>query len=88
MKKLTQKQFLILMLVVVAAYVVGFAIKKLSSTATSKEGGVCAQYSTKDGYTGCNSIKTGTGNKCKFKIDNKIDETTQKMEFQYTCLEK
>ena len=88
MKKLTQKQFLIGMVVVIMAYIVGMAIKNLNNPSVLKSGGECAQYSTKDGYTGCNSIKTATGNKCKFKIDNKINETTQKMEFQYTCLEK
>ncbi len=61
---------------------------KGSGAVLDSNGSECSQYSRKDGYTGCNSIKIGKNNKCKFKIDNKINETTQKMEFQYTCLEK
>jgi hypothetical protein len=88
MKKLTQKQFLIITIVVIMAYTVGMAIKNLNIPSVQKGTGECAQYSTKNGYTGCNSIKTATGNKCKFKISNKINQATQKMEFQYACLNK
>lgn len=84
---LTQKQFLIIMVIVIVAYLFGFGLKKFTKPASNAEG-ICGQYSTKDGYTACNSIKIGESNKCKFKIDNKINVTTQKMEFQYTCLEK
>lgn len=51
-------------------------------------GGNCTDFSNKDGYTGCMNITKGKDKKCKFKVNNKINEATQKMEFEYLCLEK
>jgi len=34
------------------------------------------------------SLVNGKEKKCKFKIENKVNEVTQKMEFTYTCLQK
>ena len=88
MKKLTEKQYLIIVIFAIMAYLVGFFVTKINKPSATRSGGECAQYSTKEGYTGCNSIKVGGKNKCKFKIENKINQATQKMEFQYYCLEK
>ena len=46
------------------------------------------KIANKDRYTGCMNIVNGKEKKCKFKVDNKINESTQQMEFTYTCSPK
>ena len=60
----------------------------LKGNKTTLGKGNCTDFSTKDGYTGCMSLKNGKENRCKFKVNNRISESTQKMEFDYQCLEK
>lgn len=81
-------------LVVVAVVIVGIAVafftftKKSNNTDSSVGSSECSQYSNKDGYTSCMSLVNGKEKKCKFKVDNKVNETTQQMEFTYSCLPK
>ncbi len=72
---------------VVIVLVLSLAFLRVSKTASSR-GEDCSKYSSKDGYTGCMSIVQGKEKVCKFKVDNTINETTQKMEFTYTCMKK
>ncbi len=86
MKKASSPKSLIYL---VAAVVVIVGIFIAYSTFTKKGGkGECSQYSNKDGYTGCMSLMNGKDKKCKFKIDNKVNPETQKMEFTYSCVQK
>lgn len=82
--------YLVVGVIVIVSVVVAFSTfaktsKNTGSIATSSE---CSQFSNKDGYKGCMSLVNGKEKKCKFKIDNKVNEVTQKMEFTYTCLQK
>jgi hypothetical protein len=63
-------------------------VKKSDNPSSNSNLGECSQFSNKDGYTGCMSIISGKEKKCKFKVDNKINEATQQMEFTYTCSPK
>ena len=87
------KRFLVY-LVVVAIVIVGIVIafssfsKKANNIDSNVELSECSKFSNKDGYTGCMSLMNGKEKKCKFKVDNKINEATQQMEFTYTCLQK
>lgn len=72
----------IVIIILIVAVIIFFTKNSKSLTAN------CSQFSNKDGYTGCNSLKISKTNKCQFKIDNKINESTQQMEFTYTCREK
>lgn len=80
--------YLIVLAIVIIGLVVAFF--SFSKKAIDVGGGLgdCSQYSNKDGYTGCMSLVNGKEKKCKFKVDNKINDATQQMEFTYTCLEK
>ena len=51
-------------------------------------GGNCTDFSNKDGYTGCMNVTKGKDKRCKFKVNNKINQSTQQMEFEYLCQEK
>ncbi|PIY94354.1 MAG: hypothetical protein COY68_03225 [Candidatus Levybacteria bacterium CG_4_10_14_0_8_um_filter_35_23] len=82
--------YLIVGAVVLVGIIVAFSTfaktsKGTGSITTSSE---CSQFSNKDGYKGCMSLVNGKEKKCKFKIENKVNEVTQKMEFTYTCLQK
>lgn len=74
-------------LVVAAIVIVGVIVVFLKNTKSAGIGD-CSKFSNKDGYAGCMSIVNGKEKKCKFKVDNKVNEATQQMEFTYTCLEK
>jgi hypothetical protein len=82
--------YLIVGAIVVIGIIVAFTTftKKSNNLTLSGGQGECAQYSNKDGYTGCMSIVNGKEKKCKFKIENKVNEATQEMEFTYLCLPK
>lgn len=83
------KKYLIIIAVIVAGLGIIFGLKNSSSPAQSSNNtNTCAKYSNKDGYTGCQSVVKGKEKLCKFKIDNKINESTQQMEFTYTCSPK
>ena len=76
-------------IVIIGAVLVFFASSKKTNNIGSGIGSSeCSQFSNKDGYTGCMSLINGKEKKCKFRIDNKVNEVTQKMEFTYTCLQK
>lgn len=81
---------LIFVVVVIIGAVVAFLAfsKKSNNTGSSVGSSECSQFSNKDGYTGCMSIVNGAEKKCKFKIDNKVNLETQKMEFTYSCVQK
>ena len=68
---------------IIMALVASFFLKNNKSVV-----GDCSKFSNKDGYTGCMSLTKGKDKKCKFKVDNKINQATQQMEFEYLCLEK
>lgn len=78
--------FILVAVVAVIAIIVGSG--KFSGKSNSTGTNQCSKYSNKDGYTGCQSIVKGKEKLCKFKIDNKINESTQQMEFTYTCSPK
>jgi len=82
--------YLIVVAVVIIGIVVAFSVfsKKSTNTDSSVGSSACSQFSNKDGYTGCMSLINGKEKKCKFKVDNKINEATQQMEFTYTCSPK
>lgn len=82
--------YLIMVSIVIVGIVVAFSAfsKKSNNTNSNVESSECSQFSNKDGYTGCMSLVNGKEKKCKFKIDNKVNEATQQMEFTYTCLQK
>jgi len=61
---------------------------KSPSINSSVSSGECSQFSNKSGYTGCMSLTIGKEKKCKFKVNNKINQSTQKMEFEYLCVQK
>lgn len=85
------KPVIIFLVIIAAAFLLSIlsGLKGKSSTSPSPlVGSACSQFSNKDGYTGCMSLTNGKNKRCKFKVDNKINEATQKMEFQYTCIEK
>jgi len=77
-----------LAVVIIGAIVFYFTYSKKTNTSLNIGSSECGQFSNKDGYTGCMSIVSGKEKKCKFKIDNKVNETTQQMEFTYTCSPK
>lgn len=82
--------YLVVAAIVIVGIVVTFSAfaKKSKNTNSSVGSSECSQYSNKDGYTGCMNLVNSKEKKCKFKIGNKINEATQKMEFTYTCLQK
>lgn len=75
--------YLIITVVVIIGVIVAFSTFGKKSNNSN-----CSQYSNKDGYTGCMSLVNGKEKKCKFKVDNKVNEATQQMEFTYTCSPK
>lgn len=77
----------LLYLIIAVAVIIG-AIVAFSTLGEKPNNSSCSQYSNKDGYTGCMSLVNGKEKKCKFKVDNKVNETTQQMEFTYTCSPK
>ncbi len=81
-----KNKYLLVSLIAIAIVLLSFVFlfKKNGSSMV----GDCSKYSNKDGYTGCMSIEKGGKKKCKFKVDNKINQETQQMEFAYSCLEK
>jgi len=79
--------YLIVAVLIIIGIIVAFS-KKSNNTSSSIGLSECSQFSKKDGYTGCMSLVNGKEKKCKFKISNKINEATQKMEFEYLCIQK
>ncbi|EKD80127.1 MAG: hypothetical protein ACD_40C00197G0015 [uncultured bacterium] len=73
-------------LVVAVLAIIGVYLA-VNSNSTSGQG-ECSKYSNEDGYTGCMSVVSGKEKKCTFKVDNKVNPETQKMEFTYTCSPK
>jgi hypothetical protein len=82
--------YILVAVVAVIAIIVGSGKFTGKSSPSTGLGGSnqCSQYSNKDGYTGCQSIVKGKEKLCKFKVDNKINESTQQMEYIYTCSPK
>lgn len=82
--------YLIVVVVVIVGIVVAFSAfsKKFNNTGSNAGSGECSQYSNKDGYAGCMSLVNGKEKRCKFKVNNKVNEATQKMEFEYLCIQK
>jgi len=82
--------YLLVAVVVIVGLILGFGkfSSKLSPSTNTIGTNDCSKYSNKDGYTGCQSVVKGKEKLCKFKIDNKVNETTQQMEFTYTCSPK
>ncbi|MFZ2152556.1 MAG: hypothetical protein WAV41_00665 [Microgenomates group bacterium] len=78
------KKIIIVSVMVLVILGIAFIFSKSKTGST----GGCSQFSNKDGYTGCMSLKNGKENRCKFKINNKVNEATQQMEFEYLCAEK
>lgn len=76
----------IIPIIIIIIVILGVTYKLLKGNNVTSSN--CSQFSNKDGYTGCNSLKVGKENKCKFKINNKINQSTQQMEFEYLCQEK
>ncbi|MEI8232480.1 MAG: hypothetical protein WCG44_01930 [bacterium] len=85
-----KKSLIIVFVVVTLATFFGifFFAKKSPTTSSSTQSNACSKYSNKDGYTGCQSVVKGKEKLCAFKIDNKVNEATQQMEFTYTCSPK
>ena len=77
--------FILAAIVIIGVFVAYSMSSKKTSTGIQSE---CSQYSNKDGYTGCMSLMNGKDKKCKFKVDNKVNPQTQKMEFTYSCVQK
>ena len=78
-------------LVIIVEVVLFVAFYLFTKTSPNGGQGDCTQYSHKDGYTGCMGLlnsKDRKDKKCKFKVENKINQETQKMEFNYLCLQK
>lgn len=88
MKKSPILLILVVMVLIGAITFFFISSKKTINTGSSVESGECDQFSNKDGYTGCMSIANGKEKKCRFKVDNKVNEATQQMEFTYTCSPK
>ncbi|MFZ2200005.1 MAG: hypothetical protein WAV40_04410 [Microgenomates group bacterium] len=82
--------YILVAVVAIIAVVVGSGKFTGKSSLTVNEAGSnqCSKYSNKDGYTGCQSVVKGKEKLCKFKVDNKVNESTQQMEFTYTCSPK
>lgn len=87
-----KKSFVYLIIAVIALVgivaVYSMFTKKSSSPSPSVGQNECSKYSNKDGYTGCMSVVSGKDKKCTFKVDNKVNPETQKMEATYSCLPK
>jgi len=78
-----------LVIIITVVILVAFYLFTKASPNTSQE--TCSKYSYKDGYSGCMSLLNSNNKKdkkCKFKIENKINQATRKMEFTYLCVEK
>ena len=82
--------YLIVAIVVVVGILVAFSMfsKKSDNASLYAGSDECSQYSNKDGYAGCMSLVNGKEKRCKFKVNNKINEATRKMEFEYLCIQK
>lgn len=72
--------------VIIVLVILGIAFTLFKNNKSTS--GECSQFSNKDGYTGCMSLTNGKEKRCKFKVNNKINESTQQMEFEYLCQEK
>ena len=80
---------IVLAIIILGAIVTFFTlVKKSNNPNTNNNLSECSQFSNENGYSGCMSIVNGKEKKCKFKVDNKVNETTQQMEFTYTCSPK
>lgn len=82
--------YLIVAVVTIVGVIVAYSLftKKSSGPTTSISQNECSKYSNKDGYAGCMSVTSGKNKKCTFKVDNKVNPETQKMEATYSCLPK
>jgi hypothetical protein len=88
MKKLPLMAIGAVIVILIALFSFFIFSKKSNTAGISLGSSNCEQFSNKDGYTGCMSLVNGKEKKCRFKVDNKINESTQQMEFIYSCLPK